>query len=131
VLLDNCEHLVETVAHLTDRLLRARRTPGSWPPAASRSGCPARSPGPSPAWPPPTRRCRPTSWAASTPSACLPSGPPPPGPGSAWTSRPARWPLRSVAGWTACRWPSSWPPPGPGPCRSRRSPAGWTTASAC
>ena len=101
LILDNCEHLLEAVAHLTHRLLRAAADARILATSREPSGSPARSPGPSPAWPSPIRPCQPTSCRAMTPSASSASGPPLPGPSSAWTSRPARWSPTSAAAWTA------------------------------
>lgn len=98
LVLDNCEHLVDAVARLTETLLGA--SPGVRVLATSRSGCPARS---CTRW---RRSPRPTRCGCSSSAAprCAPASAPAPTRG-----RSSR---RSAGGWTASRCPSSWPRPG-------------------
>ncbi|GDY53264.1 hypothetical protein SVIO_038870 [Streptomyces violaceusniger] len=131
LILDNCEHVIESAAVFAHRVLGSADGCGSWRRAGNRSASPGRRCGRSSRWP-----CRRGTRARAR------SGPRPPssccgtGPGRcAGASRPTptrwrRW--RGSAGrWTGCRWRSNWPRPGCAPCPSITSPTGSTTGSAC
>ncbi len=60
LILDNCEHVIESAAAFADRVLGQGRGCGSWPPAGNRSASPGRRSGRSNRWrwlraPPPAR----------------------------------------------------------------------------
>ncbi len=119
LLLDNCEHVVEAAAALTDHLLA--RCPRLTVLATSREplGVPGEFVRPVEPLPDPmalrllAERGRPRGpVSVPTPT----RRPPPPAP-------------RSAAGSTGCRSPSNWPPPGCGCSPRARSRTGWTTAS--
>ncbi len=133
LIVDNCEHLVEAVADLLDRILAecADDQPARDQPRgagrrgrADRAGAVARAarrcraepgPGGGPRRRAPVRRAR---RARSSPASR-----------SAPRTAP-RW-STSAAGSTASRWPSSLRRRAWRTCRCRRLPSGWKTASAC
>jgi predicted ATPase len=126
LVLDNCEHVVEAVAGLVDRL-RARcprlrilatgREPLGLPGEHVLMLAPLSVPGPD-------ERSA-AEVLASRRSSCSSTGPRPPAPGTrSTTRRPGRRP-RSAAASTDCPSPSSWPPPGCG----RSAPMPWPSAS--
>jgi len=133
LVLDNCEHLVDAAAKLTDLLLRAAaglrvlatsrealNTTGETvlpvpPLAAPEAGHPltaaelALFPAAG------LFAERPRRWCRGSPS-----------PRRTWR----RWP-GSAVGWRGCRWPSSWPRRGCRCCPRSRSMPGWATGWAC
>lgn len=118
LVLDNCEHIVEPVARLAERLLRTSPACAYSRPARNRSRCPARRFSPS------SRSNRPTR------SGCSRNVRPPPTPASPWTRRPKTPSRRSAAASTASRSRWNWPPPAYAHSASTRWRPGWTTASA-
>ena len=112
-ILDNCEHVVDAAAALAVAPARRR----------ARAADPVHEPGRRS-----TSTARPCSSSrrsrSPTPSSCSRAAPR--GAGDA-----ARACTSCAARSTGCRWRSSSPRRAPGRCRSRRSPAASTTASAC
>ena len=137
LVLDNCEHLLDGLRRAgrraAARLPRAAH-PGHQPRAAGhrRRGGLARAR----RWRCPIARRRAARRAdcaaVGRRCACSSSGRGRRSPRSRLTdAERARRSPRSAPGWTASRWPSSWRRRASGRCRRRRSPRGWTTASAC
>ncbi len=131
LILDNCEHVIESAAAFAYRVLGECQRLRSWRRAGNRSASLVRRCGWSSRWP--CRKGAPAP-ARSSPrrqSSCCGTGPA----RCAGISRstPARCrPWRTSAGrWTGCRWPSNWPRPGCAPCPSISSPTGSMTGSAC
>lgn len=130
LILDNCEHVVDSAARLAHRLLGA--CPELRVLATSREAlgitgeglCPLpRSPCHRP------RRTPSTRWNIRR-SACSPTVPPPYA--RIWTRRPSSAPSSgSASRSTGSRWPSSWPPHACARSPWRRSPPAWTTGSGC
>ena len=123
LLLDNCEHVLDAVAALVDRLLAG--CPNVLIVATSQerlrvAGEQVRR----------VRRCR-RPVTAVRPSSCSSTAPVP------WrrasSQVPASWRRSSTscAASTGCRWPSSWPRRASTRSRLPRSPPGSTTASTC
>ena len=119
LLLDNCEHVLDTVAPLVQRLCRrclrltvlaTSRERSGWP--ASPSICSLRC-----AFRPP----RPAMMPARLPLfSCSSTVPPKRDPGSSWTIVPSGQWRRSAGGSTGCRWRSSWQRRGSARSASRR-----------
>ena len=119
LLLDNCEHVLDPVAELVERLLATcpqRDGRGDQPGAPARRRRAAVHA---------CRRWRRLDRRTPRPCSCSSSGPAPWRPAS--TPIRASWPSspRSSAGSTGCRWRSSWPRPG---CTRSTSPR-WPPAS--
>ena len=124
LLLDNCEHVLDPVAELVDRLLArcpnvTRR--GDEPGAAAGAGravcaVPTAAVGR-------RRRGRPSQLFVERARAVAPGFEPEP---ASWRRSP-----RSCAASTGCRWPSSWPRPACTPTTWPRWPPASTTASRC
>ena len=131
LILDNCEHVIESAAAFAHRVLgecrRLRILATSREPLGITGealwlveplALPAGTPAPARSSPLP-----PSSCCETGPARCA-------GISRSTRARRRRW--RASAGrWTGCRWRSSWPRPGCGPCPSISSPAGSTTGSAC
>ena len=131
LILDNCEHVIESAAAFADGCSGSASGCGSWRRAGNRSASPVRRCGWSSRWPCRTGTPAPARSSPLPPSSCC-------GTGRARCARISRstptrcrrW--RASAGrWTGCRWRSNWPRPGCAPCPSISSPAGSTTGSAC
>ena len=132
LILDNCEHVIESAAAFAHRVLgecrRLRILATSREPLGITGEALWRVvPLALPAAGRQPRRDRVLSGRPS----CCGTGPA----RCARTSRPMparRRPWRASAGrWTGCRWRSNWPRPGCAPCPSISSPTGSTTGSAC
>ncbi|MFD0498482.1 AfsR/SARP family transcriptional regulator [Streptomyces rhizosphaericus] len=131
LILDNCEHVIESAAVFAHRvlgecrrlrILATSREPlgitgeALWPvePLALPEGTRARGrSGPRP----------PFSCCGTGPGRCAGASRPTP-------VRWRRW-CGSAGRWTGCHWRSNWPRPGCAPCPSTSSPTGSTTGSAC
>ncbi|WP_424185808.1 BTAD domain-containing putative transcriptional regulator [Actinokineospora sp. G85] len=132
LVLDNCEHVVDAVAALVERLLKA--APGLRVLATSREplGVEGERLWPvSPLGLPDPGRPTRCAWPARARCGCSWPVPPPRTPGSAWTSTTRRRSGRSACAWTASRSPSNSPRPGCARWARTRWPPGSATASPC
>ena len=110
MLLDNCEHLLDDVGDLAERILGqvpAREAAGDQPRGA-RGRRRARRP-PAVARRSPTPRPPPPSWRGAPPSGCSSTGPATPAPRAPGPTSSGARSRRSAGGSTASRSPSSWP----------------------
>ena len=131
LILDNCEHVIESAANSPIECSESAGGCGSWRRAGNRSASPVRHCGWSSRW-----LCRRGTPAPARSSPLRPSGCC--GTGRARCARTSgsrptrcrRW-CASAGRWTGCRWRSNWPRPGCAPCPSSSSPTGSTTGSAC
>ena len=114
LILDNCEHVIESAAAFADRVLGECRRCGSWLPAGNRSASPVRRSGRWNRWPCPTLGPAPAPPTSNPhpPSGCCATGRARYSRTSAATPAPCRRWRASAGRWTGCRSRSNWPRPG-------------------
>ena len=131
LVVDNCEHVVDEVATVVERLVAEVPACGCWPPVVRLWRCRAKPSSPSARSPHRRTPGMRTASAQRPRYGCSSTGPARCVPRSAWMPTRRRSSRRSAVSSTACRWPSSWPLRGSRSCRRRRSRPVSRTGSRC